>query len=317
MLGSLRKQFWPLMRRLSKFLDEAPPLYQGGTFANLLGLQLFRIAWLNASRLWAPRIDQQYREHYKILQRDGIVIIPDFLPREIFAELRDYYQDCYARRNEISDPDRDAIKAPFPQYFTNVEEFYCKCNSPITDKNFSSNQLIVQAVTACTRPMPGTPSVWFWSHRKLRAEISAEALRSMNPTHALHSDVPYPSMKAFFYLSDVDARNGAFSFAPGSHRLTFKRLKLEYRLSTLSKRGRPHGTISEAEAKALGFSAAPVCGKANTLIIFNAMGFHKRGDLHDTRPRETLHMDFRFVAIRRNAIESVARRIKLGHAARS
>ena len=314
MLGSLRKRHWALRKRISKFVGDAPPLYQGGTIANVFGLQLFRIALHNLGRLWPPNVDPQYEHYYEILQRDGILIVPNFLPPETFAQLRDYYQACYARRAEVIDPAREAINATYAEYFSNVEEFYCRCDSPITDRHFSHNQMILELVTASTRsPMPGAVSVHFWAHRKLHPKVSAEDLKIMYPTHALHADVPYPSMKVFFYLNDVDARNGAFSFAVGSHRLTFRRLKLEYKLSTLSKRGRPDGTISEVEATALGLLGAPVCGRANTLIIFNAMGFHKRGDFHDTRPRETIHMDFRFLASRRNALNSAIRKIGLGH----
>jgi hypothetical protein len=48
-----------------------------------------------------------------------------------------------------------------------------------------------------------------------------------DPQTALHSDISYPSMKAWLYLTDVALEDGPFVYVPGSHRATPARLAWE------------------------------------------------------------------------------------------
>ena len=48
-----------------------------------------------------------------------------------------------------------------------------------------------------------------------------------DPQKVLHSDTFHSSMKAWYFIDDVTEDRGPFTYVPGSHRLTWKRLKWE------------------------------------------------------------------------------------------
>lgn len=106
-----------------------------------------------------------------------------------------------------------------------------------------------------------------------------------DPQKTLHSDTFQPTMKAWFYLEDVGEHNGPLVYVPRSHRLSWVRLKWEYRRS-LAARSMKDGysekgsfRIEESELAALGLPASKVLSvPANTLVIANTHGFHCRGD---------------------------------------
>lgn len=107
----------------------------------------------------------------------------------------------------------------------------------------------------------------------------------VDPQKNLHSDTFHPTMKSWYFLDDCNADNGPFTYLPGSQRLSMSRLKWEYRKSiTISENGdkyssngsfraTPEDLVSMGMGKPVG-----LCVPANTLVIANTHGFHRRGD---------------------------------------
>jgi hypothetical protein len=105
-----------------------------------------------------------------------------------------------------------------------------------------------------------------------------------DPQTDLHIDTFHPTVKAFYFLTDVAEDEGPFVYVPGSHRLTEKRLRWEYEqsigaaksLDTLAARGSLRAT--NAEVAAMGFGAPRAFAvPANTLVVADTVGFHARG----------------------------------------
>jgi len=105
-----------------------------------------------------------------------------------------------------------------------------------------------------------------------------------DPQTDLHIDTFHPTVKAFYFLTDVKADEGPFVYVPGSHRLTEKRLVWEYKQSVgaatsgdrLASRGSLRATA--AEVAAMGFSPPRAFAvPANTLVVADTVGFHARG----------------------------------------
>jgi len=106
-----------------------------------------------------------------------------------------------------------------------------------------------------------------------------------DPQKNLHSDTFHPTMKSWYFLDDCNSDNGPFTYLPGSQRLTLARLKWEYKKSiTISQQGdkyssngsfraTPEDLLSMGMGKPIGLSVP-----ANTLVIANTHGFHRRGD---------------------------------------
>ncbi|MGP8032889.1 MAG: phytanoyl-CoA dioxygenase family protein [Steroidobacteraceae bacterium] len=105
-----------------------------------------------------------------------------------------------------------------------------------------------------------------------------------DPQEALHSDTFHATVKAWLYLTDVEAGGACFNYVPGSHRLTRRRLAWERRQSLAwvshDDRYSREGSlrVTPAQLRAMGLPpprefAVP----ANTLIVADTHGFHARG----------------------------------------
>jgi Phytanoyl-CoA dioxygenase (PhyH) len=105
-----------------------------------------------------------------------------------------------------------------------------------------------------------------------------------DPQKVLHSDTFHPTVKAWFFLEDVSAEQGPFTYVPGSHRLDGARLRWEYRRSCIAAALRDGYSekgsfrVEASELPALGLPSPrsfPV--PANTLIVADTSGMHCRG----------------------------------------
>lgn len=117
----------------------------------------------------------------------------------------------------------------------------------------------------------------------------------VDPQKHLHSDTFHPTMKSWYFLDDVDERNGPFTYVPGSHRLTLARLRWEYaksiEISGGADRYSGNGSLrlSEADAREMGFPAPKAFAvPRNTLVIANTHGFHCRGQASERSTRTEL-----------------------------
>ncbi len=116
-----------------------------------------------------------------------------------------------------------------------------------------------------------------------------------DPQKNLHSDTFHPTMKSWYFLDNVDERNGPFTFVPGSHRLSLARLKWEYKksieISAGADRYSGNGSLrlTEADAAEMGLNAPKAFSvPANTLVVANTHGFHCRGEASSKSTRTEL-----------------------------
>jgi len=96
--------------------------------------------------------------------------------------------------------------------------------------------------------------------------------KGLTVPRGLHFDSHAPLFKAFIYLTDVELRNGPFSYVPGSHHPQFKERVMRLNLSWERQYQRPlrYGTAAYSEA----YSPVNLTGGKGTLIIANQMGLH-------------------------------------------
>lgn len=99
-----------------------------------------------------------------------------------------------------------------------------------------------------------------------------------------HADTFHPTVKAWFYLTDVAEDAGPLTYVPGSHRLTPARLEWERRMSLQARDAADADTrqgsfrIDAAGLAELGLPPPqPLAVPANTLIVADTFGFHARG----------------------------------------
>ncbi|AUW58709.1 phytanoyl-CoA dioxygenase [Sphingobium sp. SCG-1] len=114
--------------------------------------------------------------------------------------------------------------------------------------------------------------------------LSHRADAPPDPQEVLHADTFHPTMKAWYFLTDVAEDEAPFTYAPGSHRLTPERLAWEKARSLAAPEGVDHLSargsmrVNEAELQQLGLpKPTALAVKANTLVVADTGGFHARG----------------------------------------
>ncbi|MGH7030627.1 MAG: phytanoyl-CoA dioxygenase family protein [Stellaceae bacterium] len=105
-----------------------------------------------------------------------------------------------------------------------------------------------------------------------------------DPQTRLHADTFHPTVKAWFFLTDVGEDEGPFVYVPGSHRPTPRRLAWERRMSLTAARSadfqasRGSPRVGTPMLRRLGLGQPEVFAvAANTLVVADTMGFHARG----------------------------------------
>lgn len=106
-----------------------------------------------------------------------------------------------------------------------------------------------------------------------------------DPQTALHMDTFHPTMKAWFFLTDVAEEDGPLTYVPGSHRLTPRRLAWQRQESVRAAR-RGGGGAFRATAAVVSRLRLPPARRfavpGNTLVVADTFGLHARGK--STRP---------------------------------
>ena len=226
-------------------------------------------------------------------------MIPDVLPEEIFKDIRAEYEKEVANVEtkplasqyivSAGKETRMGCKHFFPEKGTRLYE--------LLDTHIMKSEKIRNIGSSIVRHAIDTyrdPQVFV-------NEIINDTAPDLNSDIYFHADVSYPGVKAFYYLSDTDEKNGAFMYAKGTHKFTWKRLKWEHRKSVEHAKNREqagnpdtHGDetgrwwhcMTRDEEKREGIVGTSMVGKANSLIVFNVMGFHRRGEFTSNKPRE-------------------------------
>ncbi len=268
----------------------------------MLGLHILRTVYLNIWRLKPKKVRKEIRHYVDTLEKDGILIIPDFFPKDVFDKIKKEFDETYSGWSpfELKEEEFSKRQKDFPEYFHTIAEKITSPKTPAFTEYFVNNPLIDEITSAVVhRKNRMTPHYHFWYlQRRTLENEKADYLHSAAYPHA---DVPYPTIKVFLYLNDVDEKNAAYIYAKGSHKLTLKRLLFEYKLSVRYAKTKNDIVTNEDIAK-LGYFPENICGKANTLFISNNMGYHNRGEFKTLDPRQTAQLDYRHLETWRNTL---------------
>lgn len=263
----------------------------GNYLLNRLGLHVARVAISHLFfnfRLYllAPLANAEQRRHFR---RHGYLKIENFLPAERFAQLKTEIAQFDGEIREETEGSTitqrlyltESALADLPQ-----------CKAFCTD----SKLLKLLRYTSSKNRIP-------FFHLENIVHHASKSKQS-DPQKDFHTDTFHPCVKAWLYVDDVSDHNGPFIVVPGSHRLTWKRIKWEYRQSLIASQGktkRPEGRywdgsfrVTERDAEELDYGP-PVAMKvpANTLLVANVHAIHRRGDAVPGATRMTVWMQAR------------------------
>jgi hypothetical protein len=254
---------------MSKSFKDNPIL--GSPLLNRLGLHASRLVAahaLNRLRLigLSPLVDAETRA---VFDRDGFVLIENFLPADEFKALEAEVRSCRGQVRECIQGDTlthrilldDEALARMPAVARLLD-----------DRRYE--RLLKYCGARLKRPLYYIQSI-----------KNGFVRGGPDPQKVLHADTFHPTMKAWFFIDEVTPDKGPFTYVPGSHRLTWARLKWEYRRSIEGRH--LHDGYSEkgsmraepADLAELGLPAPKaICARPNTLVVADTHGFHCRGD---------------------------------------
>ena len=114
--------------------------------------------------------------------------------------------------------------------------------------------------------------------------MHGEETRTPDLQKVLHRDTFFRALKFWFFLRPVQRQDGPFEYVPGSHRLGSSRLRWEQTTATAAAQQRRQPNVSgsfrirEESLAELGLPrpVALTC-PANTLVLADVFGFHRRG----------------------------------------
>jgi hypothetical protein len=201
--------------------------------------------------------------------RDGFVLIPDFLPPEKFAALRDQALSAALPAREVVQGDTITRRIALgPEGLAAIPAL----GALLKDTRWRG--LIRYVGSFASEPLIYIQSIL--SHRHDAPP---------DPQENLHADTFHATVKAWYFLTDVAADEGPFVYVPGSHRPTPERIAWEQERSIRASTGdldhlSARGSLRITEQELAGLGLPPpraFAVPANTLVVADTNGFHARG----------------------------------------
>lgn len=259
--------FLQLLTAAKSFVDNP---FIGSRWLNARGLHTWRLRAAGRlaqgrRRRLARRLAPQDREAF---DSQGYIVKPGFLPEPQFAALLHQVQDF--RGNAREQVQGDALTRRFACDRAALAAMPA-LRSLLEDSRWRG--LIGYAGSFDAEPMVYIQTVL--SHAREGAS---------DPQELVHSDTFHATVKAWLFLTDVEKDGACFSYVPGSHRLTARRLAWEQQRSLQLCSGGDwqsrRGSLRVTPAELAGMDLPPpraLAARANTLIVADTRGFHARG----------------------------------------
>ena len=235
------------------------------------------------------------------LQRDGVIAIQNWLPADRFEALRDEVEQAVIdaeRQHPIPPGERVGFQPnqPFPGGFDRFDGgtlnrfLHIDAFALPHAADFASDPRL----SRCSRQVIGLPQ----QARKLDIYLTVHGEESRTPDlqKELHRDTFFRALKFWYFLWPVLPEDGPFEYVPGSHRLGARRLRWEQRTADAAIRHQRQPDVSGSfriheDALAdldLPAPQAFTC-PANTLVLADVFGFHRRGSALPGRRRLALY----------------------------
>ncbi len=303
--------------KVVSILQAKPSMYSSSLVLNVLGMQFVRrfVFWLHRVVRIPKAAPPEYRAVLEGLKGDGYYLVPDFLPVEDHKRL----QAEYSRLAPEFKVDHSAV--PLPRV-SGMSLHDRRLDRSVADL-FLMHPIFPKVARAFLNRTYHFPMQGFFT--RIACDQDELSLPKNGGTNNLHFDAPMRVLKFFYLVNDVTEAQGPLTYCVGSNRRSLRQYWLEYKLSIRYAKNRsnamhsgeyrdgdPWVKVTPEEMRAAGLVETPVTGKANTLIVANVGGFHRRGTFRLPGERNTVEINYRSIECLRNDLypfEQFVRRI--------
>ncbi|MCP3870273.1 MAG: phytanoyl-CoA dioxygenase family protein [Gammaproteobacteria bacterium] len=273
----------------------------GNSRLNHIGLHTLRMrAAERCARLRSRQVVQSMDQSSNELLENGVVVLENFLPEEIFTPLKQEVE-LAAHQAEKSVPLETGTTMGFGSKIERGWGFDRFDGGTLNRFIEIDGRRMPQCgafardprILGLSRVITGMPyrenQVWLYQTKNGDERVAPDLQK------VLHRDTFFSSMKFWYYITPVEEKDGPFVYVPGSHKLTRERLSWEQEkaLAACATIANPGAGSAHDRALAIGGSFRisekalglmklprprlyPVAG--NTLVIADTLGFHRRGD---------------------------------------
>lgn len=272
----------------------------GHATLNRCGLHPARIALADAITGVRRRALGARREaSLRALERDGVLVLPNFLAPDHFVrvqeEVRQALERAERRRSVESVGDRGF--GPQRPFAGGIDRW----DGDTLNRFLFIDDSQPQTKAAATEAMKLAALAIGVRAAASRVQIYQTVHGSGDPSNfdiqkVLHRDTFHSALKFWLFLEDVELEHGPFVYVKGSHRMNLARYRWEYARAKKACRDKSGSSfrIHPDELGGLGYEpAAPVPVRANTLVLADVRGFHRRGDAAHGARRVALYANLR------------------------
>jgi hypothetical protein len=300
------------MSPLRELLDVLGPRKDfGGRFVgsptlNRLGLHPARIA-LSDACLWARRRQLAplgLPPELAPLVDEGVAAIPGFLEGPVLEAVRAEARARVAAAAELRPAPRPTVRGfgPREPFDGGFDRFDGDTLNRFVEIDPARTPACAAAVRAPRLARLCAAAAGF-RHQPERFRIyetvHGGAPRYPDPQKDLHRDTFHSTIKAWLFLDDVRPEDGPFEYVPGSHRMDARRYRWEHAraLATIDPSTPWKGGAFRIDAAGLADLGLPpprsLPVAANTLVLADTRGFHRRGDGRPGARRLALYASLR------------------------
>lgn len=222
------------------------------------------------------------------LIKNGVLVIPNFLPKEEFSQLKEEFNNLISKKNDM---DRNLIGTKFVKI--KDDDFNKLSGMRTLRDNKRLNRLVCLA--------EGLKKIKINNFLLENTKFHSLEKQRENPNNFYHDDIHFHSHKFFFYINDVSNDDGPFTYLKKTHLNNFDRLYFDFKRAQLPnaedllwriEKNLENEFIKDYFEKIIKHEFKAI-GSENTLVIGNVHGFHKLGDAIQGRERQLIRMTFR------------------------
>lgn len=268
----------------------------GNHFLNKMDLHVKRVKMADrANGIRRALAFADDNEWSRLFVKNGFVAVPDFLPKAEFAQLAEYVKNCI-EESKVESPilppsgrgfgKKVSFKGGFDRYdggtLNRFLEIDLSETSPIDP--FMKSEML----NSLCKVVSGSS----FDKQKLQIYLNVNGEENTNPDlqKLLHRDSFHNVLKYWYFLEDVEPNDGPFAYVPGSHIMTTERLAWERKKALQAcgvvkkENGKNYPRsgsfrIDDVDLAQLGLpQAESIVVPANTLVLADTNGFHRRGD---------------------------------------